>query len=265
MLREWQVMERRFTFDQVADIYSTVRPAYPESLVDDVLSFAALARDDAILEIGCGTGQATRSFAARGFPMFAIDPGAEMLRAACASLVEFANIEFAQATFETWSGKPASFRLIIAAQSWHWIEPQLRYVKAAELLSPSGSLAVFGHVPVGLPAALREPFRQAFLRHVGAWGRPPEAWYLPDGPFEKWFDESGLFGPVEHRSYPWQWRHNASSYVDFLRTRSDLRMLGAATREALLEEIAVAIGDHGGTFEVDYQTHLYIARCVHRH
>ena len=67
-------------------------------------------------------------------------------------------------------------------------------MKAAEVLSPDGSLAVFGHVPVGLPARLLEQF-EISLHHTGVRGPPPEAWYMPSGPFKGWFDESGLFGP----------------------------------------------------------------------
>jgi SAM-dependent methyltransferase len=257
-------MEQRFTFDQVACVYRTARPDYPEALIDDVVSYAGLQPDDPILEVGCGTGQATRSFARRGFRLLAIDPGAEMVRAAAESLAEFSNVELVQAIFEAWPANRARFELIIAAQSWHWVSPEVRFAKASEVLSPDGALAVFGHVPVGLPAALLERFKQAYLRHAGIWGPPPESWYLPTGPFKGWFDESGLFGPVMHRSYLWKWQHTASSYINFLRTRSDLRMLTEATREALLEEIAAAIDDQGGAFEVDYETHLYIAKRLDR-
>ena len=75
-------MEQRLTFDQVADLYLATRPDYPEALIEDVLSHADLKPNDKILEVGCGSGQATKSFAKRGFPIVAIDPGAEMLRGA---------------------------------------------------------------------------------------------------------------------------------------------------------------------------------------
>src|SRR6185437_598729 len=75
-------MEQRFAFDQVASVYRAVRPDYPDALVDDVVSYAALKPNDRILEVGCGTGQATKGFAKRGFPILATDPGAEMLRGA---------------------------------------------------------------------------------------------------------------------------------------------------------------------------------------
>lgn len=257
-------MEQRFTFDQVAQAYRASRPDYPEALVDDVASYAALKSGDPVLEVGCGTGQATKSFAKRDLRIVAIDPGADMIRAARESLVGFDNIELSEATFEAWPPDRGPFRLIIAAQSWHWVSPELRFVKAAKLLLPAGSLAVFGHVPTGLPAPLLDQFRQISLAHTGRWGPPPEAWYLPSGPFKGWFDESGLFGPVEHRCYPWRWRHTTSSYANFLGTRSDIRMLTPTIRDELVNDISQAIDRHGGEFEVDYETHLYMARRIER-
>jgi len=253
-------MEQRFTFDQVASVYRSARPDYPEALIDDVIAYADLHSHDRLLEVGCGTGQATKGFARRGFQILATDPGPQMLRAARECLAGFDHVEFLQSTFEAFPATSQLFRLIIAAQSWHWVSPQVRFVNAAELLSSEGSLAVFGHVPVGLPIPLRDTFRQIYLRRIGQWGPPPEAWYLPDGPFKGWFDESGLFQPVLHRSYSWQWQHTTASYTDFLRTRSDHRMLAAQTRDHLLGEIAEAIDGAGGTLAVDYETHLYMAR-----
>jgi trans-aconitate methyltransferase len=168
-------MEQRFTFDQVANLYNAVRPHYPEALTEDILSFADLKQNDKILEIGCGTGLATKSFAKRSFPIVALDPGPEMLRAARESLAGFNNVVFLETTFEAWPATRAEFRLIITAQSWHWAPPEVRFVKAAEVLSPGGSLAVFGNVPVGLPTPLLAQFKEIYLRHTGNWEPPPEA------------------------------------------------------------------------------------------
>jgi SAM-dependent methyltransferase len=257
-------MEQRFAFDQIANVYRAARPGYPEALIADVVSYADLKQNDKILEVGCGTGQATESFAKRGFSILAIDPGPEMIRGARESLASFNNVGFLETTFEAWPAKRGEFRLIISAQSWHWVSPEVRFVKAAQALSADGSLAVFGHVPVGLPAALIAQFKEIYLRHTGRWSPQPEAWYLPDGPFKGWFDESGMFGPVSHKSYPWKWRRTTSSYTDFLRTRSEHRMLETAKCEEMLREIGKAVDDHGGTITVDYETHLYIARRVDR-
>ncbi len=209
-------MEQRFAFDPIANIYKAARPDYPEALIEAVVSYADLKQSDKILEVGCGTGQATKSFAKRNFSILAIEPGPEMLRGARESLAGFSNVDFLETTFEAWPATQEEFRLIVAAQSWHWVSAEVRFVKAAEALSPEGSLAIFGHVPMGLPAPLLAQFEEIYLRHTGKWGSPPEDWYLPGGPFKGWFDESGMFGPVTHKTYPWKWPHTTSSYTDFL-------------------------------------------------
>src|SRR6266481_5232610 len=135
-------MEQRFTFNQIASVYRTARPDYPEALIDDIVSYVGLRPNDPILEVGCGTGQATRSFATRGFPIIAIDPGSETVRAARETLAQFNNVVLMEATFEAWAPNQTIFRLIIAAQSWHWVAPEVRFSKAVEVLSPDGSLAV---------------------------------------------------------------------------------------------------------------------------
>jgi ubiquinone/menaquinone biosynthesis C-methylase UbiE len=95
-------MEQRFTFDQVASLYRASRPDYPEALIDDVLSYAKLKPTDTVLEVGCGTGQATKNFATRGLQILAIDPGPKMVRTARETLARFSNVELIEATFEAW-------------------------------------------------------------------------------------------------------------------------------------------------------------------
>jgi len=253
-------MEQRLTFDQIADLYQAARPGYPQMLYDDIVSRAGLKSGDAILEVGCGTGQATRGFAMRGFPIVALDPGPELIRVAREALRQFENVELVESTFEAWRARPMAFRLLIAAQSWHWVAPSLRFAKAAETLSADGFLAVFGHVPVGLPAPLVEELKPIYLRHTGVWGAPPEVAYLPAGPFKQWFDESGYFGPVSHSSYAWKLRHNADSYTNWLGTRSDFRLLSPTIRDELRRAIFEAIARLGGEFDMEYETHSYMAR-----
>jgi ubiquinone/menaquinone biosynthesis C-methylase UbiE len=179
-------MEQRFTLDQVADAYRASRPRYPDALIDDVIAYASLGADDRIVEAGCGTGQATRGFAQRGHSILATDPGADMLRGARDHRRGVGNVDYLQTTFEALPDDVTGFRLIVAAQSWHWVAPDLRFVKAARVLSPGGTLAVLGHVSVKLPERLREAFQRIYLRHVGRWLPRPEAWYLPAGPFRGW-------------------------------------------------------------------------------
>src|SRR5215471_18227642 len=184
-------MELRATFDRVAALYGSARPGYCDALIEDVCQFAELQPGDPVLEVGCGAGQATVSFAGRGYRLTAIDPGAALIEVAKAKLARDAQVNFVVAPFEEWSAGSETFKLLFSAQAWHWIPPEVSFAKAAGCLTEHGVLAVFGHVPCALPEPLNAAFEAIYVEHMGAWGPPPEAGYLPSGPFKAWFDSSG--------------------------------------------------------------------------
>ncbi|WP_293676415.1 class I SAM-dependent methyltransferase [uncultured Phenylobacterium sp.] len=254
-------MEQRDTFDAVAEIYAEVRPGYPRALFDDLAALAGLSPDAAVLEVGCGAGQATGDLAARARRVVALDPGPQLIVQARAK-VAAANAEFVVSTFEALQAEPEAFDLVASAQAWHWVDPAVGFAKAAQALKLGGALAIFGHVPMPTPAGFVPAFERAFQRHApGAWGHPPsQAWYLPAGPVAGIIQASGLFGPAIHRAYPWTWRLDPETYKRYLRTESGFNVLPEGARFALFDELAQAIADHGGVMDAPWETHLYVAR-----
>src|SRR5437588_12952784 len=65
----------RATFEEVPELYDRARPLYPAELFDDLVSFAGLEAGSQVLEIGCGTGQATLPLAERGFDIVGVELG----------------------------------------------------------------------------------------------------------------------------------------------------------------------------------------------
>ncbi|MFS8044701.1 class I SAM-dependent methyltransferase [Rhizobium sp. BR 314] len=254
-------MEQRFTFDGVAKLYDSARPLYPDALFTDTIEFAGLEPSDRMLEIGCGTGQATEGFARQGLSILATDPGEGLIAVARERLAKFPQVRFAQTTFEAWSAEQGGFKLIAAAQSFHWVAQELRLAKSAALLAPRGALAVFGSVPMPPEPKFAERFADIYARHAPQLSGPPvESWYLPDGPFAEQLRQSDQFeAPTEH-CYRWSRSHTAQGYTDLLRTLSSYRLLPEGRKEALLAELADAIAAQGDVFELHYETHLYLAR-----
>jgi hypothetical protein len=180
-----------------------------------------------------------------------------MIAAAHGRLGECAAVRFVETTFEAWPVERGAFKLIAAAQSWHWISRDIRLIKAAEALALGGWLAVFGSAPREIPSPLRETLSDIDLRLAPEFGgRPPERSYLPDGPFAAYFEQSGLFGQVSHRAFAWSRRFSAQTYVEYLASVSRYQMLEASRREALLSAIGEAIEAHGGRFDLPHETHL---------
>ena len=258
-------MEQRFTFDQVAGLYDQARAGYPQALYDDLMVAANLAAGDAILEVGCGTGKATQDLARRGLSVVALDPGPAMIAAARRRLpIEPARLRrgpFRRDDVRGWPLEAGAFRLVAAAQAWHWIAPEVRFRKAFDALAASGSLAVFGSAPGDVAAPLSEALLSAHARHAPEIaGPPPERAYLPSGPFAADFERSRLFGPVTHKSYAWRRTFSAQAYVDYLSAVSRYRLIDEARRESLFADVAQAIEAHGGSFDLPFETHLYVAR-----
>lgn len=249
------------SFDEVADLYEAHRPGYPDALLADLMAEARLGPNDAILELGCGTGQATRGLAPFGRRVLAIDPGVELVGVARRRLKAFPHVHFEVSTFEDWTPGPPAYRLIVSAQAFHWIDWGVALPKSAAVLPPGGMLACFAHVPEPPPAPFLGVFEPIYGRLAPElWVDPPERWYWPNGAFAHGLAASGLFEPAEHRVYPATRTYSAQGFVDYLRTRSDYRALGPERLDALLGAVAEAVRDGGGTIEMDMPAHLHMAR-----
>jgi hypothetical protein len=53
-------------FNEVAELYDRIRPGYPDELFAGLVTITGMDERSSVLEVGCGTGQATRSLAALG-------------------------------------------------------------------------------------------------------------------------------------------------------------------------------------------------------
>lgn len=95
--------DRALSFGAVAEAYERYRPGYPVELLDLVLAYAGRPLRTA-LEIGAGTGKATRLFARPG----------------------------------------ETYGLVYAAAALHWTRPEARWARMAGLLDPGGVVASFG-------------------------------------------------------------------------------------------------------------------------
>lgn len=252
--------ERRFTFDEIPDLYDRTRPGYPESLYDDLVAISRIPPGGRVLEIGCGTGQLTIPLAERGYSILCLEPGPSVADFARQKLSAFPRVEVVQSTFEAWSIEPGAFDLVVSAQAFHWVEPELRFAKAADALTRSGVLAVVGNAHDSEQSAIRDAVDAVYARHAPTLAGPPATrWYAEGGQVPELFSSSGYFEPVERRHYPWSRSYSADDYCDLLRTHSDHRLLPHGQRESLLRALSEAISSHGGTIDVPYTANLYAA------
>jgi SAM-dependent methyltransferase len=138
-------------FDEVAAEYDRHRPAYPDELVDQACRVAGIGSGDHVLEVGCGSGQLTRSLAARGLRVTALEPGPSLMELARQNLAGAGEVDFVTARFEDASLPRGQFLAVFCASAFHWVDPEVGWQKAADMLVPGGTLALVQYCGISEP------------------------------------------------------------------------------------------------------------------
>ena len=234
-----QRLALRETFEQVPELYDRARPSYPSAVFDDIVALAGLRRGARLLEIGCGTGVATRRLAERGLEVVCVELGARLAEVARRNLAGHENVEIVNAVFERWEPREADFDAVVAFTAFHWIDPDARYAKTARLLREGGALAVVDTRHVLLPDG--DPFWIDVQDDYDAVvpdpsNRPPpppeEITHLADE-----ISASGLFVNVGLRRHVWDVTYSPDEYIAVLETYSGHRSMPPAKRDELYARI----------------------------
>ncbi len=139
---ETQRRTRGRLFNRVAADYDRHRPTYPEELIDRACELAGLAPGEEVLEIGCGTGQLTRALLARGLRVTAIEPGDRLAALARQNLAHCGHLRILSVRLEDAQLPHEHFRAVFSASAIHWVEPDVGWRLAADVLVPRGTLAL---------------------------------------------------------------------------------------------------------------------------
>lgn len=134
-------------FDTIAAEYDRHRPTYPDELIDHACRVGALAAGDRVLEVGCGTGQLTRSLLERGLHVTAVEPGANLVALARRNLNGAGSAHFVNHRFED-APVEGPFAAVFSASAFHWTDPDQSWGKVARCLSPGGLLALMQYFGV---------------------------------------------------------------------------------------------------------------------
>jgi len=247
--------EQGLVFGEVAEQYDRARPSYPDALFDTVIAHGGLVAGDAALEVGAGTGKATRGFLTRGLRVHALEPSPGM-----AAVLRGHGVEVEATTFEAWPLRAGAFPLVYAAQAWHWVQSDDRYEKAAAALAPGGTIALFWNQGREWTGPLGDDNNAVYDEHAPHLTRSTGRWSL-----DRYLDELAAapeFEAVTKRVITWDQRYSTDEWVTLLGTHSDHRILPEEQRMRLHAAVGDAIDRHGGSIDVIYDTQLYLATRV---
>jgi SAM-dependent methyltransferase len=253
----------RAQFDSAAELYDRARPGYPVPVFEALAAFGDLRPGSRVLELGPGTGQATRPLAERGYEVVAVELGAQLAELARRNLAAFPTVSVVNADFERWPLPPEPFDLFLAATAFHWLDPATRVGRVAAALRPNGTLATISthHIAGG-----NEAFFVDTQTCYERWDPDTPPGLRLSHAVDIAYDVSDLTGSVEFAPprfyrYEWEQAYSAAEYRTLLLTYSGHRALSDERREALLVCITELIdGHYGGRIVKRYMTELRLAR-----
>jgi SAM-dependent methyltransferase len=228
---------RALSFGVIAEAYERFRPGYPVELFDMVMTYADQPIRTA-LEIGAGTGKATRLFAQRGVTVTATEPDQNMLAELRKHMP--ANVKTMQAGFEDL--RPGErYGLVYAAAALHWTNPEGRWSRMATLLEPGGVFASFGGPFQLADPAVEEAVRAARAPFLES-DEVPSPDGTPPGHEMQWpgteLQRSEWFADVQQSVIERRLTMSARDYVGHLSTVSAYLELPTSEQEQVYQRIA---------------------------
>lgn len=248
------------TFDNAANEYERIRPAYLPAIFTDILSYKPLNANATVLEIGMGTGTATKPFLETGCHLVGVEPGENLAKTAAGKYSGYDNFSMCTQSLQDYVCPEENFDLIYAATAFHWIPEEYGYKRVFSLLKKGGAFARFRYhagSDQGRPALVEKI--QALYREYMKREKPAE---FGDADAKAIADIAAKYGFTEtkYALYHTTKDFTADQYMSLLHTYPDHMKLPEPQRSKLFDGIHSAIMRNGGMITVYYTMDLELAR-----
>jgi len=155
-------MQFEARFGPAADAYAAFRPDYSSEIYDHILAVLPPDRRRVALDLGAGTGRATRALLQHFARVIAVEPDPQMVE----KLRAFApEAEIYAAKAEDFVCPASSVDLVNIATALHWMDVDRVMENVTHWLHPAGILAVFGSDFPRTPPPVHEIIREEFRSH----------------------------------------------------------------------------------------------------
>ena len=126
-------------FTGLAQTYARFRPSYPVHAIDFIMARCGLNQESLLIDVGCGTGIASRLIAVRGVNVIGIEPNFEM-RCAATDSVETVGpkVTYREGRAESTGLASEVADAVLCAQAFHWFEPIATLREFHRILKPGG-------------------------------------------------------------------------------------------------------------------------------
>ncbi len=256
--------EGRRLFGLDPETYEAARPGHAREVYDILRERCGIRNGSRVLEVGPGTGQATRRLLELGAdPLVAIEPDpalATYLRRAADGRVEVRETALEDAEVE-----PGAYDLAAAASSFHWVEEDVGLAKLRAALRPGGWIALWwtsvgDDVQPDAFAQALDPLFENVPR--GPWASPETGRnFGRDAELRLAALAAAGFEERRHELIRWKREWETGGIRALYSTFSPIRSLEPDRRKEFLDSVArIAEHEFGGLVERQLVTSLYTAR-----
>jgi SAM-dependent methyltransferase len=238
-------------FETSAPAYERARPSYPPEATADLVAQLGIGPARTVVDLAAGTGKLTRLLLPTGADVVAVEPLAGM-RAQLHAAVP--NVEVLEGTAEAIPLPDRAADAVVVGQAFHWFDGERALAEIHRVLRPGRGLGLMWNVRdrtvdwVRRLGELTEPYAGNVPRYrTGEWRRA--------------FDTTGRFGPLEHRSYPFEHEVDADTMVERMSSISWIAVLPEPDRSRLLERVRALFDGMPRRFPVPYHTELWWCRA----
>ncbi len=231
------IRDPRLSFGTVVDVYDEIRPTYPDALFDAL--FALLPSQPVVVEVGPGTGQATKDLLARGAVVHAVEISPSMA-GRLRSKLPTERLTVSVGDFETIDLPASTADAVFAASAYHWISPAAQLDRPAEILRVGGILAIVALIQVDLPEdrgfyAAAQPIYERYGQ--GHKGPPAPARADVEPAIRETVARDRRFRDVDVHRWDWDQSYTAAGYRKLMLSFSDTNMMDAGDRLGLVDDI----------------------------
>lgn len=235
------------SFEPAAEEYDAARPSYPAGVFDTLGALTGLR----VLDVGAGTGIATRTLLAREARVIAVDPGREMLLRAVAHSPTLPAVVADGVALPVLAG---SIDLVCFAQSWHWLDPRTRVSEIHRALCPGGRWA-------GWWSHARADAEAWFDRYWSTIERRCPGTHRSQRDTDWGATVTGGFEVGTRLVFPWLREVSVHDWMTDQASHSYVVNLSPDARAQLLSELREIVSRSfpSGAMSVKYETWLWIA------